>query len=232
MSVQKGLRAIKAAQEERARAAEAANRPKAEWFKLKPNQSVKLRFAQELDEEAANYDAEAGVGFIAVEHNAPGPEGYKRRGLCSMDEEGRCYPDERHRQDPKAGWRQKQNLYINVVVDYGDGEKKVNILTRNANSSFTTNLIEWASENDTITNVVFNVKRTGEGTQTNWSLMPVMNGNVLDEFPIKGLELYDLEAQLRKVEYDKQPAFYGELVSEAVATEGPAKSAKADDDEW
>jgi hypothetical protein len=229
-AVQKGLKAIKAAQAERAAAAEAANRPKAEWFKLKPNQGVKLRFLQELDDESEGYSPERGLGFIAVEHNAPGPEGYKRRGLCSMDDEGRCYADERHRQDPKAGWRQKQNLYINVLVDYGDGEKKVNVLTRNANSGFTNNLIEWASDNGTITNVVFTVKRTGEGTQTQWSLMPVMKDDIVAEFPLDGHELYDLEAQLRKVEYDKQPAFYGEVSSEA--TPQPVSVGAAAEDEW
>lgn len=232
MSVQKGLKAIKEAQAARAAAAAERDRPKADWFKLQPNQSVKLRFAQELDEESVNYNADRGVGFIAVEHNAPGPEGYKRRGLCSIDDEGRCYPDERHRQDPKAGWRQKQNLYINVVVDYGDGEKKVNLLTRNANSPFAVSLIEWASENGTITNVVFKVKRTGEGTNTNWSLMPDMNDKVLADFPLDGLELFDLEAQLRKVEYDKQPEFYSLGGYEAPVPAAVGAKPTSSSDEW
>lgn len=227
-NVIKGLKAIKAAQAEKAAAAEAANRPKANWFKLASGQSVKVAFLQELDEESPNYNPDRGTGIIAVEHNAPGPDGWKRRGLCSMDAEGHCYPDERHKQDPKAGWRQKQNLYINVLVDYSDGNGPVSaILSRNANSSFVMQLIDEAAEDGTITDNNFKITRQGEGTSTTWMLKRLKE----PAFDSSKAEVFNLEDQLREITYENQPAFYGELAVEATSVPAASKVATADD-EW
>ncbi|AXH68773.1 ssDNA-binding protein [Streptomyces phage Comrade] len=230
----KGLASIQANQKAQQERAEAGNRPKADWFKFPKGQpNVVVRFLQELDPGMENYREDRGIGFIATEHNAPGPDGWKRRGLCTVDD-GACYACERHKLDYKAGWRQKQNLYINVLADLGDGPK-VYILTRNANSVFAQNLIQEALDEGSITNANYRLTKTGEGTQTQWSLKRLKDEPFNDE----KAEVWDLDqAAVREVEYEKQPEYYGAVASEddapASASSSPsmAKPQSNADDEW
>ena len=233
----KGLASIKANQKAQQERAENANRPKAEWFKFpKGVTSVEVRFLQELDEDMQNYREDRGVGFIAVEHNAPGNDGWKRRGLCTSDgEDSPCYACARHREDYKAGWRQKQNLYINVLVKTGDNEYKTMILTRNANSGFAQALIEEAVDESTITAVNYRITKTGEGTTTQWLLKPLKT----EPFDDSNAEVFDLDkTAVREVEYDKHAAYYGEVFDDGSASAAAPSSAQAapsaasQDDEW
>lgn len=216
----KGLAAIRKHQEEQKAKAEAANRPKAEWFKWPKSVTVATAlFLQELDEEATNYNSERGVGFIQVEHQAPGPDGYKRRANCTIESEGECYACERHSQDYKEGWRQRQNLYINALVDFGQGEgPKPVVIQRNANSSFVQALIEEAVEEGTITGTNYRITKVGEGTTTQWLLKALK-----DRFDDNGVEVFDLdETAVRKVTYEKQPDYYGAVYS------GPGGSSESE----
>lgn len=230
----KGLAGIKANQEAQRERAEAGNRPKADWFKFGKGQtSITVRFLQELDPEMVNYREDRGVGFIATEHNAPGPDGWKRRGLCTIDD-GECYACERHKMNYKEGWRQKQNLYINVLADLGDGPK-VYILTRNANSSFAQALIEEAVDEGSITDANYRINKTGEGTTTQWLLKRLRD----EPFDDSKVEVFDLDATaVREVEYEKQSEYYGAVYqdeSAPAATESNSVRSKPTvsvDDEW
>lgn len=230
----KGLASIKANQQAQQERAEAGNRPKAEWFKFpKGVANVTVRFLQELDPEMKNYREDRGVGFIATEHNAPGPDGWKRRGLCTIDD-GECYACERHKMNYKEGWRQKQNLYINVLADIGDGPK-VYVLTRNANSGFSQALIEEAVDEGSITDANYRITKTGEGTTTQW-LLKRLKDAPLDDSKV---EVYDLDkTAVREVEYEKQPEYYGAVYQDesAPAASSPSSSKPASaasmDDEW
>jgi len=228
----KGLAGIKANQQAQQERAEAGNRPKAEWFKFpKGVANVTVRFLQELDPQMNNYKEERGVGFIATEHNAPGPDGWKRRGLCTIDD-GECYACERHKMNYKEGWRQKQNLYINVLANIGDGEK-VYVLTRNANSAFTQALIEEAVDEGSITNANYRITKTGEGTTTQW-LLKRLKDEPLDD---SNVEVFDLDkTAVREVEYEKQHEYYGAVYQDEstpvqVSDRKPSPQAAADD-EW
>jgi hypothetical protein len=230
----KGLAGIKANQQAQQERAEAGNRPKAEWFKFpKGVQNVTVRFLQELDPEMSGYREDRGVGFIATEHNAPGPDGWKRRGLCTIDD-GDCYACERHKMNYKEGWRQKQNLYINVLADIGDGSK-VYVLTRNANSAFTQSLIEEAVLEGSITDANYRITKTGEGTTTQWLLRRLKDEPFNDE----KAEVFDLDATaVREVEYEKQAEYYGAVYqddSTPAAASSPSSKATptaSTDDEW
>lgn len=208
----RGLAAIKKNQEEKKAAAEAASRPKAEWFKWPKGVSVAtVRFLQELDPGAKNYTEARDIGFIAVEHQAPGPDGFKRRANCTAESEGQCYACERHSQDYKEGWRQRQNLYINALVDFGQGEgPKVLVIQRNANSSFVQALIEEATEEDTITATNYKITKVGEGTTTQW-LLKALKGDPFDD---SNAEVFDLdETAIRDIAYEKQAEYYGAVYS-------------------
>ncbi|QNN99162.1 hypothetical protein SEA_FAUST_59 [Streptomyces phage Faust] len=229
----KGLAGIKANQQAQQERAEAGNRPKADWFKFaKGVQNITVRFLQELDPEMKGYREDRGVGFIATEHNAPGDKGWQRRALCTIDD-GECYACERHKLNYKEGWRQKQNLYINVLADLGDGPK-VYILTRNANSAFTQSLIEEAVLEGSIVDANYRITKTGEGTTTQWLLRRLRD----EPFDDSKVEVFDLDkAAVREVEYEKQPEYYGAVYQEdsspaAQTSERKAAPQASADDEW
>lgn len=237
-NLKKGLAAIKAYQEEQKAKAEAANRPKAAWFSsVFPKElgdTVEVLFLQELDEDSENFNAERGQGIIAVEHTAPGPDGYKRRGLCTLESDGQCYACERHSarvEADKGGWRQRQNLYINVAVKV-KGEVKVFVLSRNANSSFTDSLVQEAVDEGSITNAMYRITKTGSGTQTNWLLKRLPKAELLD---VSGVECFDLEeTAIRSIDYDKQAEYYGAVYGggATASDEGSASSSAPADEEW
>lgn len=234
-NVKKGLSAIKQLQAEQKARAEAASRPKANWFSSvfpkKTGDTLVVRFLQEMDEDSPNYNAERGLGFIAVEHQAPGPDGYKRRALCTADEDegGECYACIRHKQNYKEGWRQRQNLYINVLAEV-DGKLTTFILSRNANSSFVESLLVEAIDEGSITDANYRITKTGDGTSTNW-LLKRLKGDTLDD---SEAEVFDLNASaVREVEFDKQAEYYGSVYQgDSDAAAPAAKSSSAVDEEW
>lgn len=177
---------------------------KGRWVKLADGQSVKIRFLQELDPDSKNYDKDAGVGFIAVEHT--NPTDYRRKALCSIDDQGRCYGCEQHRKDPKAGWKGRSRLYINVLVDDGTEDPYVAILSQGSGpKSATPEVIQYAGETGSITDVVWRLKRTGERTDTNYSIIPLPTSEV----SAGSYELYDLEKiAVRDIAYPEQEGFY------------------------
>jgi hypothetical protein len=226
-----GLRSLKQfRQQQQERASFSGERKKIPYLAVGANESVRIRFAQELDEESENYDPKRGLAILAVEHNGTGPEGYKKRAKCTADD-GPCYPCERHRQDPKAGWRQKTNLYINVLVEQ-DGEVVAKVWSRNANSDVVGQLIEWFEENGSVTNVAFKLTRTGKTVQdTRYTLTPIMNKDVLTKFDLDGVELINLKDVLIEKSYDEQPAWFGSVV-ESPAEAAPKATVADDDDAW
>ena len=211
------------------------DRPKIKWFGLKDKEAVKVIFLQEMDEDSENYSEKNGLGFLAVEH-APS-DLFPRRATCTIEEEGACFGCEKHREDYKAGWKQKTKLYINVLVDDGVNEPYVAVLSQgNGPKSVTPHVIEQATEIGTITDKWFKIKRNGSGqTDTAYLLTPLgaHDKNVED------YEVFDLDYAVRNVPYAQQEAhfFGGQNAGNATAEKEPVaaaagKSATTDDDEW
>jgi len=218
---------------------EAANRPKANWFQA-TTEGVKVRFLQELDEGSPNYNAENGLGIVAVERVSP--YDFKRRAVDTLESEGKSYPEEWHKEGQTTGvdkngekytggWRQRTNFYITVLAER-DGKTQTEILSRNFNNSFVDDLIEIAEEDGTITDQTFVIKKRGSGTQTTWTLKPSRDG----ELEIGDAKAYDLEqVALRHVPYDQQPAYFDMLPSGDVPTKKVSEAAaqpKAQEEEW
>ena len=185
---------------------------KGRWLKLDDGQSVKIRFLQELDPDSPNFDNRAGVGFIAVEHT--NPKDYRRKALCSSDDQGRCFGCEMHRKDMKAGWKGRSRLYINVLVDDGKEEPYVAILSQGSGAkSATPEIIQYAGETGSISNVLWRLKRTGEKTDTNYSIIPLPSTDTVD---VSAYELFDLEKiAVRDVPYAEQENFYFGVTSDS-----------------
>lgn len=199
----------------------------AKWLKLTDKQTVKVLFLQELDPDSPNFSPKNDLGFLAVEHS--NPKNFRRKAVCTIDDEGACYGCEQHKKNYKAGWKQKTRLYINALIDDGSGERYVAVVSQgNGPKSITQTLIEYASDEDdpSITNKWFKIKRTGSGqTDTSYSLM----SGAPSKENVEEFELYDLDKVLRQVPYADQEAHY-------LGGEEPAKEEEAtkepDSDEW
>lgn len=223
MGLVRGLSALNAALDKPTSSAET---PKGRWLKLDDGQSVKIRFLQELDPDSKEYNAEAGLGFMAVEHT--NPKDYRRKALCSSDDQGRCFGCEMHRKDMKAGWKGRSRLYVNVLVDDGDEDPYVAIFSQGGGpKSATPEIIQYAGETGAITNVTWRLKRTGEKTDTNYSIIPLPTA---DAKPIDfdKYELFDLEkTAVRDVPYADQEAFYL-----GITPDGSSDSSTSPSVEW
>ena len=179
---------------------------KGRWVKLEDGESVKIRFLQELDPDSPTYNEKLGLGFIAVEHT--NPKDYRRKALCSMDDQGKCYGCEQHRKDYKAGWKGRSRLYINVLVDDGKEDPYVGIISQGSSGkTVTPTLIEYAGEMGSISNLMWRIKRTGTKTDTSYTIIPLAK----DETPFdsSSLELFKLEeTAVRDMPYTEQESFF------------------------
>jgi len=218
MGILKGLKEMSRAMD----SGPSSESAKGRWLKLEDGQSVKIRVLQELDADSSNYDSALGQAIMAVEHT--NPTDYRHKGLCSADDQGRCYGCEQHRRNPKAGWKGRTRLYANVLVDDGREEPYVAIMSQGFGAkSVTPTLVEYANETGSISNIVWKLKRIGKGTETSYNIIPLPNA----EMPIPGnVELFDIEkVAVRDIPYAEQEAFY-------TGASEPVAAATSSSEEW
>ncbi len=202
MSIVKGLKEINALLD---KPKYDENAPKVRWLKLADGQSVKIRFIEELDEDSAHYSEDRGLALVVKEHT--NPKDYRRKAVDTMDTEGRDWAEEMHRKDPKAGWRGRLRFYCNVLVDDGVDAPYVAIWSMGVSKqSAFNNIREYALETGSISNVVWKLKRNGQGTETSYTLLPSAPDN--EPFDWSGIKPYPLESALNKIPYAEQEAFY------------------------
>jgi hypothetical protein len=185
---------------------------KGRWLKLDDGQSVKIRFLNELDQDSPFYNEKAGSAIVVAEHT--NPKDYKRKGICTINDEGRCFGCEMHRRDPKSGWRARLRYYTNLLVDDGT-EQYVAIWSQSVGPKVTsTNTIfEYAGDAGSVSNLIWRLKRNGTGTDTNYVLLPLnqdtepFDQSTLETFPL-------LETAVRQVAYADQENFYMGLLTD------------------
>jgi hypothetical protein len=200
---------------------------KGRWVKLEDGESVKIRFLQELDPDSPTYNEKNGLGFIAVEHT--NPKDYRRKALCSMEDQGKCYGCEQHRKDYKAGWKGRSRLYMNVLVDDGKEDPYVAIISQGSSGkTVTPTLIEYAGEMGSITNLMWRIKRSGTKTDTSYTIIPLAKDETPFDYSV--IELFDLETSaVRDLPYTEQEAFFAGEHSNA---EEPAQSSTSSNLDW
>ena len=182
-----------------------SDKPRVRWLKLSDGQSVKLRFLEELDEDSPNYSPDRGLSLVVKEH--VNPKDFRRRAVDTMDEEGRDWAEEMHRKDPKAGWKGRLRFYCNVLVDDGMEDPYVAIWAMGVSKMSVFNTIrEYALETGSVSNLAWKLKRNGQGTETNYTLIP--SAPDTEPFNWEGVEPYPLEMALNKIPYAEQEAFY------------------------
>ena len=179
---------------------------KVNWLKLADAQSAKIRFVEELDSDSAHYSEGRGLSVVIAEHT--NPKDYKRKAACTMDTEGRCFGCEMARKEPKSGWRSKLRFYCNVLVDDGLGESPyIAVWSQGVSKQSAFNTIrEYALETGSISNLTWKIKRNGQGTETNYTLIPT--GPDSEPFDWTGYEFHNLEKVVREVTYTEQESFF------------------------
>lgn len=204
--------------------------PKTKFFKIADKQAVKVAVLQEFDPDAKNYSQKNGLAFVAVEHK--NPKNFKIKGLCSIDD-GACLGCEIHEKDWKAGWKQKLQMYANVLVDEGNGkEPYVAVLSQgNGDKSVTPALLEFAGEFQTVTDKWFKIKRNGSGISDTSYLITPLSEHGLD---VESYELFDLDKVVRNVPYEEQHAHYfrEESGEKTAVTEAAPATADAVNNDW
>jgi hypothetical protein len=201
MSVVKGLKNINAL----------LDKPKMEssgikvrWVKLADGQSAKIRFVEELDSDSAHFTEDRGLAVVISEHT--NPKDYKRKAACTQDALGRCFGCEMARKEPKSGWRARLRFYCNVLVDDGTEEPYVAVWSQGiSKQSAFNNIREYALETGSITNLSWKLKRNGQGTETNYTLLPTAPDAEPYVWTVEG---FNLEKVVREVPYAEQEAFY------------------------
>ena len=152
-----------------------------------------------------HYDEKRGLALVVKEHT--NPKDYKRKAVDTMDTEGRDWAEEMHRKDPKAGWRARLRFYTNVLIDDGLEDPYIAVWSQGISKQSAFNTIrEYALETGSISNLEWKLKRNGQGTETNYTLIP----STPDSEPFKwdGHEFFNLEKVVREVPYPEQEAFY------------------------
>jgi len=181
------------------------SKPRVKWLKLADGQSVKIRFIEELDEDSANYEEGRGLAMVVKEHT--NPKDFRRRAVDTMETEGRDWAEEMHKKDPKAGWRGRLRFYCNVVIDDGIEEPYVAIWSMGVSKMSVFNTIrEYAIETGSISNLEWKLKRSGQGTETSYTLIPSVPDT--EPFNWSTVEPYPIEMALNKIPYAEQEAFY------------------------
>jgi hypothetical protein len=201
MSVVKGLKNINAL----------LDKPKMEsssikvrWVKLADGQSAKIRFVEELDSDSAHFTEDRGLAVVISEHT--NPKDYKRKAACTQESLGRCFGCEMARKEPKSGWRARLRFYCNVLVDDGTEEPYVAVWSQGiSKQSAFNNIREYALETGSITNLSWKLKRNGQGTETNYTLLPTAPDAEPYTWTVEG---FNLEKVVREVPYAEQEAFY------------------------
>lgn len=183
---------------------------KVRWLKIEDGQSVKARFINELDEDSPNYDPRRDLAIIVSEHT--NPKDYKRKAVCTMESDGRCFGCEMARretaEDRKRGtWRPRFRFYTNLLVDDGLEDAYVAVWSQGVGkqSAFNT-LKEYAIDTGSISNRTWRMKRQGSGTDTIYILLPGDPDS--EKFNWDDINPYPLEKVVRELPYAEQEAFY------------------------
>jgi len=204
MSIVKGLKNVEAVVNKKTYTSD-PDAPRTRWLRLEEGQSVKVRFINELDEDSPNYDKDRDLAIVVAEHT--NPNDYKRKAVCTAEDEGRCFGCEMAQKEPKAGWRARNRFYTNLLVDDGMESPYVAVWSQGlGKQSAVHTLLEYQSDTNSISNLSWKCKRQGTGTDTTYVLLP--GAPDTEPFDWSSYTPFNLEKVVREVPYAEQEQFY------------------------
>lgn len=177
------------------------------YFSISSGESFRIRFRQELTQDAKFYDDEIGTGLNIPVITSPINWKWKAASTANLQKFNyRCWATEQSVHD--KAWRPKPHLVINIAVEVEPGVWEPRILDTTFNQRHVgLTLIEYAKEFGTIVDRYYKYSRTGSGaSDTNYNLIPLE----VSEMPesIKSLPMHDLEKLYMTLPYDKQEKFF------------------------
>lgn len=177
------------------------------YLSLQSGDSVKIRFRQELTEDAKYYDEQFGTAITVPVVTSPINWKWRAASTAQIEKFGfRCWASEQIHKD--KAWRPKPHLVINIAVETEPGVWEPRIIDTTFNQRHIgVILIEYAKEFGTITDRYYKYSRQGSGaSDTNYSLIPLD----VSEMPkqISELPMHDLENVYMTLPYDKQEKFF------------------------
>jgi hypothetical protein len=205
MGIRRGLKAFN----------EQEDRKSVKWLKIPDGSSYRVRFLDDLDE--GSEPEGAGVAVMVEEHVSP--KDFRRKALCTREEEGHCWACEQAIKQPKTGWGRRNRVYVNVLVNDGNEDPYVAIWSMGvAKSPAFETLKETYIDEGSISNREWRIKRNGSGTNTTYILRDL--GTEGDPFDFNQFERFDTETIVRQVPYSEQEKFYNgqEVVEEEEPT--------------
>jgi hypothetical protein len=204
MSIAKGLKAMEQAMGSQKSPSDSGGL-KVRWLKLEDGQSAKVRFINELDSDSPHFSEDRDLAIVVSEHT--NPKDYKRKAVCTIESDGRCYGCEMARKEPKSGWRSRLRFYTNLLVDDGLESPYVAVWSQGVGKQSAFNTIrEYVMDTGSISNVTWRMKRQGTGTDTTYVLLPVSPDS--QPFNWSGIEPFNLEKVVRELPYSEQENFY------------------------
>lgn len=208
MTLLTGLNKIKEQMDQKSSATE-TSKVKVPWLKVDDGQKVKIWFLQEIDPGSKYYNEKVGPSGVQLEHQ--NPKDWHRKAACSLEDEGNCYGCEQYELGGEGykGWRQKPRYFSNVLVQKNpDADPYVAVISQGSgDSAITDYIMEFAGDNGGITWLPWMLKRDGVGTDTSWTITPIINPELKAPDPTQ-YDLFDLESCVYKVPYEKQEEFY------------------------
>jgi hypothetical protein len=177
------------------------------YLTIGAGESVKVRFRQELTEDAKGYDEKDGTGIMVPVITSPINWKWRAASTASIEKFNfRCWGSEQVHKD--KAWKPKTHLVINVAVEVEPGVWEPRIIDTTFNQRHIgAILIEYAKEFGTITDRDYKYSRQGSGaSDTNYSLIPLSVSETSQE--IKNLPMHELENTYLTLPYEKQERFY------------------------
>ena len=182
------------------------------FFTLQSGDSFKIRFRQELTEDAKNFDDKIGTGISIPVVTSPVNWKWRVASTSAIEKFNyRCWATEQSVAD--KAWRPKPHMLINIAVETEPGVWEPRILDTTFNQRHVgLVLIEYAREFGTITDRYYKYSRTGSGaSDTNYSLIPLDTSETPKS--INDLPMHDLTSVYMTLPYEKQQIYLttGEL---------------------
>ncbi len=173
------------------------------YFSLSSGDSFKIRFRQELTEDATYFDETIGTGITVPVVTSPINWKWRAASTSSLEKFNyRCWATEQAVHD--KAWKPKPHLLLNIAVETEPGKWEPRVLDTTFNQRHIGMiLIEYAKEFGTIVDRYYKYSRTGSSaSDTNYSLIPLSQGETPKD--ILDLPIHQLDSMYLTLSYEKQ----------------------------
>lgn len=211
-------------------ATESSDRRKIPWFGIKDKESARIKFLQEFDPDSPGYDEKFGLCGVIQEHASP--KDFKRKALCTKEDEGQCLPCELFESTGDKDWKPKLRFYANILLIPDSGPPEVKIISQGiGRGSIYPTLLGFYNDNGPITAHTFRISRQGsQFNNTSYTLNLLLKSVDVDTSNLEVFDIYE-EVGLH-IPYERQRNFYLVDDEKPVADDEGLGGGTFNEDEW